>query len=91
MSVKNFKSCATLNKAYFVGIMENIDSSNPENGVGFVRKGIVGDWVNYFMEEMSARFLEQDNAQDKFPIAQCTWTTINTPTFYYFLLAGYHV
>ena len=75
LSVKNFKSCATLNKANFVGQMENIDSSNPENGVGFVRKGIVDDWVNYFMEEMSARFLEQDNTlaqfnpQDKFPIA----------------------
>ena len=62
LSVKNFKNCPTLNKANLVHHLENVlpGSSNSEDGVGFVRKGVVRDWANYFTEEMSAKFLEQD-------------------------------
>ena len=60
LSVKNFKSCATLNKAKLIEHMENIGSSKPEGSVGFVRKGIVGDWVNYFSDDMAAKFAEKD-------------------------------
>ena len=43
----------------------NVESSNWYSGKGaFIRKGIVGDWVNYFTEELAMEY-------DKWIVEQC--------------------
>ena len=61
LSFKNFKNSAALNKSQFVERAKQMGSPNIDEGSNFVRKGIVGDWVNYFTDELAAKFLEKDD------------------------------
>ena len=61
LSVKNFKNSASLNKSNLVQISKDIGSPIADGENNFVRKGIVGDWVNYFTDEMAAKFVEKDD------------------------------
>jgi estrone sulfotransferase len=60
LSFKNFKQTATLNKDKLVKHCNDIGYSNQDEGGEFLRKGIVGDWKNYFSDKMSEKFKEND-------------------------------
>ena len=60
LSFKNFKQSPTLNKQTHVQMCEDVGYSNQDEGAVFVRKGIVGDWLNYFSDELSEKFQEKD-------------------------------
>jgi hypothetical protein len=62
----------------------NMESSNWYSGKGeFIRKGIVGDWVNYFTDELAMEYdkwiveqchnicIEDNNVLDYFCVSDC--------------------
>ena len=60
LSVKNFQSSTSLNKTSLVQLLRHIGTPVIDEGGSFIRKGIVGDWVNYFTDEMAAKFVKKD-------------------------------
>jgi estrone sulfotransferase len=73
LSFKNFQQTTTLNKQKLVKKCDKFGFSNQDEGGVFVRKGIVGDWKNYFSHEMSEKFIEKDEK-----LSQCTGLSIES-------------
>lgn len=71
LSFKNFKETPSLNKQKLVKLCDDIGYSNKDEGAVFVRKGIVGDWVNYFSDDMAEKFVEKDKELSQ-RAASCT-------------------
>ena len=60
LSFTNFQKTPSLNKQRLIHHSEKVGCSNQDEGAAFVRKGIVGDWKNYFSRDMSSNFRERD-------------------------------
>ena len=60
LSFTNFQNTPSLNKQHLVNICDKVGCSNQNEGAVFVRKGIVGDWKNYFRHDMSENFRQRD-------------------------------
>ena len=60
LSFQNFQQTPALNKQRAVKLFDEIGWSNQDEGNAFVRKGIVGDWMNYFSDDMSRQFQRKD-------------------------------
>ena len=60
LSFKNFQQTPTLNKQREVKLLDKMGWSNQDDGGAFVRKGIVGDWMNYFSNDKSEKFQQKD-------------------------------